>query len=237
MSQRRQYMITKKDIVEILDKISKNKTPYLSEAQFQFELAWELQKIIGENDKILLEYTACAKKASDGKKKKRFEADIIVKFQNGTYIAIELKYKTAQAIVDNIQLIQQAGQPGTKYDYLWDIRRIELLKEKEKEFEYYIEDSRCVGGYAIFLTNDSSYWGVPKEDTSAYHFRLCDGRIPNEELQWNVSAEELKDWMKSREPFALSGSYEMKWEVFNRYIDKGKEKLFKYLITTIGDLS
>lgn len=233
-------MITKKDIVKILDKISGNETPYLSEAQFQFELAWELQKIIGENDKILLEYTACAKKASDAKKKKRFESDIIVKFENGTYIAIELKYKTAEAIVNDVHLIQQAGQPGTKYDYLWDIRRIELLKDKneenEKSYEYYIKDSRCVGGYAIFLTNDSSYWGVPKENTSAYHFSLCDGRIPSEELQWNVAGEELKDWMKSREPFKLSGSYKMKWEVFKEYEHKGNTKLFKYLITTIGDL-
>lgn len=232
-------MITKRDIVEILNKLKGSEDkfkPYLSEAQFQFELAWELQKN-QENygiEKILLEYTACAKQETDEKRKKRFESDIIVLFKDKTYIAIELKYKTSEAKINDISLVQQAGQPGTKYDYLWDIHRIELLMKKQEGYEYYINDYTCVGGYAIFLTNDASYYNdVKDESTTAYHFRLCNGRKPKGELTWNVNPGEQKDWMKSREKFTLLGEYEMQWEVYYTYRPKNKEKYFKYLVTEI----
>lgn len=92
-------MITTTDIQHILSKLSTRAEPYLSEAQFQFELAWELQKE-HSNCKILLEYTACSNKISG----KRFEYDIIAVFDNG-YQAIELKYKTTQATINGVDLI------------------------------------------------------------------------------------------------------------------------------------
>ena len=231
-------MITTENIIQVIKELSQNEKPYLSEAQFQFELAWKLQenKELYNIDKILLEYTACAEKATKEKKKKRFESDIIVLFQNGTYIAFELKYKTSKAVINGVNLIQQAGQPGTKYDYLWDIHRIELLMNKDEntdKYEYYMDNKKCIGGYAIFLTNDASYWGESKENKSAYNFCLCDGTIQKGELKWNVGDGELKDWMKPRTPFVLLGEYKMKWETFMPYTYKNKPKEFKYLITTI----
>ena len=116
-------------IKNILDDFGSKEQVFLSESQFQFDLAWELQKKIDKSDKILLEHTAVIEKGTEKSKKKRFQSDIIVQFANSDYIVIELKYKTKANRDDyKVELIQQAGQPGTKYDYLNDIRRIELLK-------------------------------------------------------------------------------------------------------------
>ena len=226
-------MISKEQMIDILNELSikKDEKPYLSEAQFQFELAWEIQKKF-KNVKVLLEYTACSQEING--KRKRFESDIIVQFENNTYIAIELKYKTTEAIVNGIPLIQQAGQPGTKYDYLWDIHRIELLHQKDEDhYEYHLEGT-CIGGYAIFLTNDSSYWG--ESEGTAYNFRLCNKRTitPNDNICWNVSLDKKKAWM-SRESFNLFESYCFNWESYITYDYKNKLKEFKYLLTPIGD--
>ncbi len=238
-------MITQENIIQVLEKLAQNKKPYLSEAQFQFELAWELQKTFPEKiEKILLEYTACAQKATATQKRKRFESDILVLLADNTYIAIELKYKTVEAKISDVWLVQQAGQPGTKYDYLWDIHRIELLmhkpkQENDREYEYYM-DRECKGGYAIFLTNDSSYYNNPKkEEASAHHFRLENNRsiMPADKIDWNIKeGEHKKDWMKSRDEFHLLDEYTLAWEPFQteNYQYQSKIKKFQYLITKIG---
>lgn len=228
--------IVKKDIVEeVLNSLSGKEKPYLSEAQFQFELAWELKKKLGEEVNILLEYTSCARKATGDSKRKRFESDIILATEKD-YIVIELKYKTKEAKINGVNLTQQAGQPGTKYDYLWDIHRIELLMNQDSDnqdsynYEYYIKDKKCTGGFAIFLTNDPSYWKEAKKGESAYNFSLHDSSVKNagEKLEWSG---EKKDWMNSRPAFSLDYTYKMEWEKFMSY---GEEKEFKYLITEIG---
>ena len=242
-------MLGKKDIQDILEYLAENNTePYLSEAQFQFELAWVIKEKFN-NAKILLEYTACTMKSNkvdeNGKSKgktKRFESDIIVLFDN-EYQVIELKYKTARSTINNVQLVTHGGQPGTKYDYLWDIHRIELLKEKpEKDaqgnFYTYLLNKKCSGGYAIFLTNDSSYYGGQEQPgDSAYQFRLENSREidTSKVLVWEG---EEKNWMSSRPSFSFIEKRQFgEWKTFYEYTDKStknkKSKHFKYLITEI----
>ena len=223
-------MITTKEIQTILSRLSNKAEPYLSEAQFQFELAWELQKI-HDDCKILLEYTACSNKTSG----KRFEYDIIAVFDEG-YQAIELKYKTTQATINGVDLIQQAGQPGVKYDYLWDIHRIEILKNRSKhsnDYYYYLAQKDCLGGFAILLTNDASYWCQAKPHELAFNFSLHDTAIKTGHLDWNICVKPQKNWMKSRCSFSLDNSYTMQWNIFNSYCKNGKKKQFKYLLTEI----
>ena len=242
-------MLEKKDIQDILEYLAENNTePYLSEAQFQFELAWVIKEKFN-NAKILLEYTACIMKSNkvdkNGKSKgktKRFESDIIVLFDN-EYQVIELKYKTAKSTINNVQLVAHGGQPGTKYDYLWDIHRIELLKEKPKKdaqgnFYTYLLNKKCSGGYAIFLTNDSSYYGGQEQPgDSAYQFRLENSREidTSKVLVWEG---EEKNWMSSRPSFSFIEKRQLgEWETFYEYTDKStknkKSKQFNYLITEI----
>ena len=250
-------MITKEIIKEILKELRDKRMatePYLSEAQFQFELAWVIKQKF-RNAKILLEYTACIMKSSkvdengnEKEKTKRFESDIIVFFGN-QYQVIELKYKTAKSTIKEVQLVPQGGQPGTKYDYLWDIHRIELLKEQPTEYQgnsyKYRLGKKCTGGYAIFLTNDSSYYGGQEQhDDSAYNFRLQESKSEsenrcinqNEVLEWKG---EEKDWMSPRPPFSFLRNRQLgNWESFYKYTDestnKPKNKEFKYLITEIN---
>ena len=246
-------MITKTDIQNILQDLAKNSTePYLSEAQLQFDLAWELQTNATKYDikKIFLENTALIGTftTATGTSSKRFEYDIIVLFNDNTFIAIELKYKTSEADINGVQLVQQAGQPGTKYDYIWDIRRIELLKNnytghsigsnEYKQNSNTLKDAICSGGYAIFLTNDGSYYNTPRKGT-AYDFRLKDkdenGKSINriisckDTLKWDADYPLAdKDWRKSREePITLDGDYELEWEKSKYYTG------FNYLITEI----
>ena len=245
-------MITKTDIQNILeDLIDKRKAtePYLSEAQFQFELAWVIKEKFS-NATVLLEYTACIMKSTkvdengnEKEKTKRFESDIIVLFDD-KYQVIELKYKTAKSTINNVQLVPQGGQPGTKYDYLWDIHRIELLKEKPEtddqgnSYEYRL-DKECSGGYAIFLTNDGSYFnGGEGGNDSAYQFRLQESRNidKSKDLQWEG---EEKDWMSPRPSFSFLRNRQLgNWKSFYKYNDEStitkKEKEFKYLITEIN---
>ena len=244
-------MITKAIIKEILEELGdkrKATEPYLSEAQFQFELAWVIKEKFS-NAKVLLEYTACIMKSNKedetGKAKgktKRFESDIIV-FFGDKYQVIELKYKTAKSTINKVQLVPQGGQPGTKYDYLWDIHRIELLKEKPEtdnqgnSYEYRL-DKECSGGYAIFLTNDGSYFNECEgENDSAYNFRLRERYInPTEVLEWKG---EGKDWMSPRPSFSFLRNRQLgNWESFYKYIDestkKPTNKEFKYLITEVN---
>ena len=241
-------MITKTDIQKILADLAKNSTePYLSEAQFQFDLAWALQNKAGNYKikKILLECTAlmCCNK--------RFEYDIIVLFEDDTFIAIELKYKTSEADINSVRLIQQAGQPGTKYDYLWDVRRIELLKTYYSggvivSNEYHrnskiLNAATCLGGYAIFLTNDGSYYnGNEKSHESAFNFSLRGGRhIPrNTSLDWVYGASSTPTWMAPRNPFQFIYDHTLdNWKNFSSYSvvcrKKTGTKHFKYLITEI----
>ena len=158
-----------------------------------------------------------------------------MQFANSDYIVIELKHKTKANRDDyKVELIQQAGQPGTKYDYLNDIRRIELLKNQDDSKYEYLLEGKCLGGYAIFLTNDNSYW-KDKQKGLAKHFSIEDGRTihKGEPLSWNT--DKVKSWMKSRSEFTLGNDYTFVW---NDYYDtkkknKGSEIKFRYLITEV----
>ena len=222
-------------IKDILADFGSKEQVFLSEAQFQFDFAWELQKKIGKEGKILLERTTAIQKQTNESKKKRFQSDIIVQFANNDYIVIELKYKTKANRDDyKVELIQQAGQPGTKYDYLNDIRRIELLKNQDISKYEYLLKGQCLGGYAIFLTNDNSYW-KEKQKGLAKHFSIEDGRTikQGEVLSWNT--DKVKSWMKGRNDLVLNNKYTFIW---HDYYDTKKKKQgsdikFRYLITEV----
>lgn len=224
-----------KAIERIMIDFGKEKQIFLSEAQFQFAFAWELQKEIGKKGKILLEHTAVIQKQTEKIKKKRFQSDIIIQFNNLNYIVIELKYKTKENEDDyGVSLIQQAGQTITKYDYLKDIKRIELLKNQDCSKYKYLLDGKCLRGYAIFLTNDNSYWRDSQKGV-AKCFSIEDGRSikKGEILSWHIS--EIKPWMKSRDELILSNDYIFVWR---DYYDTGKRKKgseikFRYLVTEI----
>ena len=164
-------------INNIMEEIKDHKIIYQNEEQFQFDLAWRINKRIDEtsNIQVLLECFSMTDKKMDNKNsRKKFFTDIILSDEKGCFIPIELKYKK-QGITTKVGKNKQKvviGNDGAadlgKFDYLWDIHRIEQLKQKPKE-NIEIEDGRLkcfVCGYAIMITNDNSYWEI-KEGSCA----------------------------------------------------------------------
>ena len=175
-----------------------------SEADFQFSLAWELQKIIPDA-KIRLEYCPIFDN--------NMHIDIYVIDDEGTH-PIELKYKskTIETIVDNeyFKLKNHGAQDIGRYDFLYDIFRMERMRSLDKNFN---------GGYAIMLTNEPAYWKTPLTNkTVDAAFRTHEGRIVEGSLGWaeNVGPGTSKGRTENIE---LEGHYLLHWETYSNLPD------------------
>ena len=80
------------------------------------------------------------------------------------------------------------------------------MKKLDKQFKQ---------GFAILLTNDSTYWTPPvSNNTIDMSFRIHEGRLVSGNLNWTESAG--IGTTKGRNAFELQGKYEMKWLSFSR---------------------
>ena len=171
-----------------------------SEADFQFSLAWELQKIL-PNAKIRLEYCPIFDD--------NMHIDIYV-IDEGYSYPIELKYKTKEIKVPNdgeqYNLKNQFAHDIGRYDFLYDISRIEKAKALDENFE---------SGFAIILTNDSAYWSSPyTKNTVDASFRIHEGRTITGSLSWGEKAG--NGTTKGREEsIELIGNYKITWVPFS----------------------
>ncbi len=116
----------------------------------------------------------------------------------------------------------QFAQDISRYDFIKDISRLEECIDKLPN----------AIGYAIFLTNDPSYWkNLPrKTDTQDKNFRIHEGRVIQGTLNWKESTS--KGTMKGREePITLKRSYKLNWR---DYSNLGvKNGIFKYLLVKV----
>ena len=189
-----------RDIELAIKSIQNKQKIFHSEADFQFSLAWELQRIL-PNAKIRLEY--CPPFARE------MHIDIYVIDEDGSY-PIELKYKskTVETIVDNeyFKLKNHGAQDLGRYDYLYDIWRIERMRKLDKDFR---------AGFAIMLTNEPAYWKAPlSKNTVDSAFRIHDGRIISGSCAWgaNVSSGTSKN---REEPIVFEGTYTIQWNPYS----------------------
>ena len=236
------------NIEEIIKTFASKKIIFQQEAQLQFSLAWELQKQIERNNidaKVYLEFLGC----QDNKNNRRFYSDIIIIDKEQNYIVIELKYKTKQAEYTNghnekVKLFGHGAPDEGRYDYLLDIRRIELFKNRDNENYLYSKQLKTFEkGYAILITNENQYWMKTKKmahDKKTVDAKFCIGENDtiNGEISWTT--EEIKNWMKSRESFDIKGEYKCKWQDYceeERPRRARNEKKFRYLITEINQQS
>ena len=160
------------DIKTILRKLASKRQLFHSEADFQHSLIWEIKKTHC-NSEIRLEYPINIEK--------RINLDIFLSFEDVGY-AIELKYKTRKLSTEHNNeryfLQNHNVQDIGRYDFLKDVERLEKVRK--------VDD--CVG-YAIFLTNDSSYWKTSRRvDTVDSDFRIHEGRIVSGDLKWSELA-------------------------------------------------
>ena len=100
---------------------------------------------------------------------------------------------------------QNRGKKG-RYDFLYDISRIEKAKALDENFE---------SGFAIILTNDSAYWSSPyTKNTVDASFRIHEGRTITGSLSWGEKAG--NGTTKGREEsIELIGNYKIAWLPFS----------------------
>jgi len=201
------------DIFQIMNNLSKLRPIFHSEADFQHALAWEVHRRFPK-DEIRLELPV---KSGD----RRLHLDLWLSHQKQS-IAIELKYKTRILSVphndEHYILKNQSAQDIGRYDFLRDLQRLEMVSTN-------LPNSK---GYAILLTNDSSYWSHrPGAQTVDAAFRLNEGRSIHGKLSWDSAAS--SGTTKSREnPLNLTGTYNVKWQNYS-LPDKEPTYGFKYL--------
>nr|WP_302578110.1 hypothetical protein [Methanobrevibacter arboriphilus] len=135
------------DIYLVLKELKKKRASFVSEADFQFSLAWEIQTQY-PNAKIRLEYPFNFNKST--------YLDILVVLNDDLY-PIELKHKTKRHGAKDIGC----------YNFLKDITRIEKIRKECSNFKK---------GYCIMLTNYKSYLDSPREEVYYWDLRLTNKR-------------------------------------------------------------
>lgn len=214
-----------KTLLKAIENLKKKNKLFYSEAHFQHSLAWEIHSLVDNKTEIILE------RPFENKESKNNHIDICLEEDKKLIAAIELKYKTKS--IDNYKksnlntnLKNQDAQDQARYDYFKDIERLECLKKDNKSFV----------GFALFLTNDHTYWTCPKANNSTCYeqFSLKDERLlEKEKYMW--SKKTGKGTKKGRcNSIKLNGKYNLNWKNYLEY-EEPKNKLgeFKYLLIKI----
>lgn len=208
------------DIFNPITKLSRSRKIFHSEADFQFALAWEIQKEYPDA-KIRLEY------CPPGNDLKQY-IDIMVVTETGWY-PIELKYKTRSLSINYdgelFRLKDQSAQDQGRYDFLKDVQRIESFCKYNPEMHK---------GFAVFLTNDSAYWNGSKGNNTVYEeYKLIDGSIKTGTMSWAKHASGKT--IEGREsPIILEQKYLIEWQDYSKFVNS-RYGTFKYLVLSNRD--
>lgn len=211
------------NVSQIMEMLSRARPVFYSEADFQHAFAWQVH-LQNPNYIIQLEYPI-----SPGQEADEY-LDVLVS-DSKNKVAVELKYKTSTLLApiggDIFLLKSHGAQDQGRYDFLKDVQRLEK----------YLSDNPNSIGYAIFLSNDSSYWKPGRnEKTVCDDFRLTEGRNISATLNWGESAG--KGTIRKREsPIILKNTYECVWREYSNierheYV-KGSTQ-FKYLVLDVA---
>ncbi len=211
-------MELEKALKKFLDNLQE---PFVSEADFQFSLAWELKKCLGKNTEIILEYPNPDKQTEQNK-----YYDIAIK-QGNKISFIELKYKTKreEKIIRHgidLKLKDQQARPYGNYKFIVDIQRMEDTQIKKN-----------IINYCIFLTNDKGYWDKngQKKDGIDENFKLWNGAKlkPKKSLKWNPK--------KGKYPHSitLKQEYTLNWKQINtsKWKKDNQKHEWRYLLVKV----
>ena len=121
------------------------------------------------------------------------------------------------------KLKEHGAQDGGRYDYLYDISRIEKVCQLDSQFQ---------AGYAIMLSNDSAYWKSPSsKKTVDADFRIHEGRSIGGICAWDENAS--AGTIRSREmPIVLDGTYSIHWDFYSE-IENANNGQFKLCLIEI----
>ena len=214
------------DLTTCMEELRKKRRIFHSEADFQFALAWEIQKEYPKAN-IRLEYPV-------GK----MDIDIVVFCgeDNKKMIPIELKWLRTDFKCcingEKFQLALSGADPEIRYDCLKDIERIESISKIRDDF---------VEGYTIWISNIETHFNEKHKYTM--QFDISQDKIQTGEIKWqkndqgeikNINDTPKKSLPETRKkPFKLNGEYKFKWIHYSIIAESEKNNIFKYCITKI----
>ena len=138
-----------KRFAKLMAGVSRARSIFHSEADFQHALAWHIHQAIPDCG-VRLEYRPFSKE--------NLYLDL---WLSGIGIALELKYATTKLDHDEggeiFSLRNQSTRDVRRYHVARDIERLEKVSELQ----------HVRGGYAILLTNDAAYWTPPTRSTAS----------------------------------------------------------------------
>ena len=205
------------DVSDLLTGLAESRKVFHSEADFQHALAWHIHQTMPESH-IRLEVDPMPVEH------RKMFLDIWLPVEG---IAIELKYVTRRLELEHNEesfaLRDHSAQDQRRYDYLLDIQRLELMRSRPE---------LCKSGHAVLLTNDSSYWNVPRgRDTVDAAFRIHEGRAISRELAWAAHAS--SGTVNNRaSPIQIQGSYHLRWQEYSNFPEKSRAR-FRYLAVSV----
>ena len=188
------------NMVEIMQKLSRERPIFHSEADFQHALAWQIH-LESLRSRIRLEYPLDHEESG--------HLDIVL-FEEDREVALELKYKKHRFLAfiqkEIFSLRTDSAEDTGRYDFLQDVQRLEK----------FVSDRRNASGYAILLTNDSLYWKASPRETISDAFRVTEGRKITGTLSWSARAG--KGTTKDRQSsITLRGIYDCEWRDYSEF--------------------
>ena len=205
------------DIDGLMASLANRRKVFHSEADFQHALAWQIHEDMPKSQ-VRLEVSFILVESQ------RMVVDIWLPMEG---MAIELKYKTRGLELEqgdeSYALRNQGAQDQGRYDFLQDIQRLELMCSKLEQ---------CKAGYAMLLTNDSSYWKIPPQgDTVDANFRVHEGREISGALAWATRAS--SGTVGGRKPIRIQGSYQLRWQEYSDFPENPRQGRFRYLAVSV----
>lgn len=209
------------DILDVMKNLAEHRPVYHSEADFQHAFAWEVHRC-KPSVEVRLEKPIFINK-------KKLHLDLLFQL-SGKTMAVELKYKTRELGLnskgEDFQLAGHGAQDFGRYDFIKDIQRLEDIASHINDCE----------GWAIFLTNDSSYWNPSCKESIDQKFRI-DRRVLSGSLSWSDIPE--KDPTKARkerkgreDEIELKGEYPLQWINYST-VNSEKHEQFRFLAVNV----
>lgn len=239
--------MNKADVQVCLNSLSARKCIFHSEAEFQFELAWEIKnKLSDKYKKMEVRFEFPAQKLRNnssllkgmGDSRSRPAIDLLV-IINDRWYPIELKYITAKLSDDEYNLVDGNGTDKA-FNFIYDIKRIELFADAYKD--------NFDKGFSILLTNNQSYYNSKKINTNTFNydsFYLTDNRIIGGTVWYKSEAKIRHETpqkanqnvklrkIDEKKYFNLRAAYPIKWEYYSSVHGQGINSKFKYVICEV----
>lgn len=212
-------------LIRIINGLARDGKVFSNEQDFQFELALAL-KNEAEVEEVKLEAVSFPRELGNLRnlvKRSRIQdvcgslkeyTDLIVRTKDGSYYAIELKFKAANSpylynsrAFGDVAVMKQGAANNNVYHVMEDIVRLESINSR-----LFSRDIKIAKGFAIVLTNTNTYRNSNFENSIWNEFAINEGRVlENSTLSLHSDDEKYRQY----EDLEIKGRYIFNWEDYD----------------------